>query len=155
MFFFSSILPKNFSSLSQAVKKFNFWKVHFGKPPTWLSQNLSSFIFSGISRSFLPQLTVKKTWGHYMWPISSMDQSLNYIGLTGIGLKQNPIERKIKRIEKKCLIWGKRALPKERWPMECLRSEILFSLILVLTETLIFHKKTILSEYQAHFLLKI
>ena len=39
--------------------------------------------------------------------------------------------------------------------MVCLRSEILFSLILVLTETLIFHKKTILSEYQAHFLLKI
>ena len=39
-----------------------------------------------------------------MWPLSSMDQSLNYLGLTGIGLKQNPIERKIKRIEKKCLI---------------------------------------------------
>ena len=39
-----------------------------------------------------------------MWPLSSTDQSLNYLGLTGIGLKQNPIERKIKRIEKKCLI---------------------------------------------------
>ena len=35
-----------------------------------------------------------------MWPISSMNQSLNYLGLTGIGLKQNPIERKIKRKEK-------------------------------------------------------
>ena len=34
-----------------------------------------------------------------MWPISSMDQSLNYLGLTGIGLKQNLIERKIKRIK--------------------------------------------------------
>ena len=31
-----------------------------------------------------------------MKPISSMDKSL-----TGIGLKQNPIERKIKKIEKK------------------------------------------------------
>ena len=29
-----------------------------------------------------------------------MDQSLNYLDLTGIGLKQNPIEKKIKKIEK-------------------------------------------------------
>ena len=130
--------------------------MHFGKPPTWHSRNLSSFIFFGISRSFLPQLTVKKN-------LRSLDVAMDVANIFyGSKFKLSRFNRywtetksvrkkNQKNRKKKRLIWGKRALPKERWPMVCLRSEILFSLILVLTETLIFHKKTILSEYQANF----